>query len=140
MSLDKADIGSVRASWQQFTQQNKWNYVLLVYRILFNKHPQYKALFPHDLEDIRDNILKSVNYLMDHLDQPAELQPEFERLGIIHSECGVKPDMFADMVKCHAQALREVKGDDVSVEDVEHWKHLFQFFANGIIKAYPGQL
>jgi len=140
VSLNNAEIESVRASWQRFTQQNKYNYVLLVYRILFNKHPQYKALFPHDLEDIRDNILQSVNFLMDHLDQSAQLQPEFERLGTIHHECGVKPDMFADMVKCLAQALLEIKRDDVSEEDVKHWEHLFEFFANGIINAYPGQL
>ena len=137
--LDKSDIESARESWNRLNKKQKKDYVVLVYRILFNDFPAYKPLFPRDLEEIRDNILSSIDFLISHLDQPDQLKAEFTRLGQTHFDARVSADMYPNMVSTHLKVMQEISGEALSVGDIASWEKLFQYLTQQILLAYPEQ-
>jgi len=137
MELEQASIQSAQTLWNRLSEIQKAEYMVLVYRVLFNRHPEYKAMFPKDLERVRDNMTDTINYLIQHLQQPEKMQVVFDCLGEKHKALNITVEMFPYMVSCKVEALDEFFSGSLSTEDLGHWEKTMSFLANGIMQAYP---
>jgi len=137
MKLDQSNIQTAQTLWGRLSAQQKADYMVLVYRILLNRHPEYKQIFPKELEPVRDNMTDTINYLLQHLEQPEKMQTVFDCLGLKHKEMQITADMFPHMVSCKVEALADFFGGTLSNADLKHWENTMNFLAKGIINAYP---
>ena len=137
MKLEQSSIQLAQTLWGRLSATQKADYMVLVYRILLNRHPEYKDVFPHELESVRDNMTDTINYLIQHLDQPEKCRVVFECLGAKHKKLNITPNMFSDMVRCKVEALDEFFGGTLSLVDKTEWGRVMSYFAVGIIRAYP---
>jgi len=137
MQLEVASIQSAQKLWNRLSELQKAEYMVLVYRVLLNHHPEYKSIFPNDLERVRDNMADTINYLIQHLHKPEKLQVVFDCLGEKHSSLNVKVEMFPHMVSSQVEALDEFFLGLLSEVDLKHWESTMLFLADGIVQAYP---
>ena len=137
MQLEEASIQSAQKLWNRLSELQKAEYMVLVYRVLLNHHPEYKSIFPNDLERVRDNMTDTINYLIQHLHKPEKMQVVFECMGEKHSALNVKVDMFPHMVSSQVEAMDEFSLGLLSSVDLKHWENTMFFLANGIVQAYP---
>ncbi len=79
----------------------------------------------------------SLGYLINNLEQPNKLDMEFGRLGKIHKQLAVTPEMFDQMLQCQLEAQQHVSGDRLTDEDQKHWKVLQKYLVERILSAYP---
>ena len=134
---DQACIDAVRALWGRLTQGEKNDYVVVMYRILFNRYPEYKNLFTVELERARDNMAGGIDFFVNMLDQPDQLKPMFERMGQPHKTIGVVQEMYDNMIECQLEALEQIMGDKLSNDEKQYWQQMLRYFSDLIIAAYP---
>ena len=137
MQLEQVSIQSAQTLWNRLSEVQKAEYMVLVYRVLFNHHPEYKSIFPNDLERVRDNMTDTINYLIQHLQKPEKMQVVFECMGVKHSALKIKAEMFPHMVSSQVEAMDEFFLGLLSTVDLKHWENTMLFLANGIMQAYP---
>jgi len=137
MELEQASIQSAQTLWNRLSEIQKAEYMVLVYRVLFNRYPAYKSMFPKDLEQVRDNMTDTINYLIQHLREPEKMQVVFDCMGEKHKALNVTVEMFPHMVSCKAEALDKFFSGSLSVSDLGHWENTMGFLDNGIMQAYP---
>ena len=137
MELEQASIQSAQTLWNRLSEIQKAEYMVLVYRVLFNRFPEYKSMFPKDLEHVRDNMTDTINYLIQHLREPEKMQVVFDCMGEKHKALNITEEMFPHMVSCKVEALDKFFSGSLSRVDLEHWENTMAFLANGIVQAYP---
>jgi len=137
IKLERSSIRVAQTLWGRLSPDQKAEYMVLVYRLLLNRHPQYKSLFSKDLEPVRDNMTDTINYLLAHLEQPEKMQPVFNCLGVKHKAMNITAEMFPQMVSCKVDALDEFFAGSLSDTDLQHWRKAMSFLAAGIMQAYP---
>jgi len=137
LELERSSIQSAQTLWNRLSELQKAEYMVLVYRVFLNRYPEYKSMFPKDLEHVRDNMADTINYLIQHLEEPDKLKIVFDCLGVKHSALNIKVEMFPHMVNSQIEALDEFYSGSLSAVDLECWKNTMDFFANGIVQAYP---
>ena len=136
-TLEHTSIQLAQTLWHRLSPQQKADYMVLVYRILLNRYPVYKNIFPKELETVRDHMTDTINYLVQHLEYPEKMKAVFDCLGAKHQQLGIKPEMFPHMVECKVEALREFFGGTLSQDDLKQWEKVMSFLANSILQAYP---
>jgi len=137
IELGQASIQSAQTLWNRLSEMQKAEYMVLVYRVLLNRYPEYKSIFPNDLERVRDNMTDTINYLIQHLHKPEKMQVVFECMGEKHNRLNIKAEMFPHMVRSQVEALDKFFSGSLSTDDLEHWENTMIFLANGIVQAYP---
>jgi hemoglobin-like flavoprotein len=137
MELEKASIQSAQTLWNRLSEIQKAEYMVLVYRVFLNRYPEYKSVFPKDLESVRDNMTDTMNYMIQHLQEAEKMQVVFDCLGAKHSALNIKVETFPHMVSSQVEALDEFFSGSLPKEDLEHWENTMGFLANGIVQAYP---
>jgi len=128
MKLEQASIQSAQTLWNRLSEIQKAEYMVLVYRVLFNRYPAYKSMFPKDLEQVRDNMTDTINYLIQHLREPEKMQVVFDCMGEKHKALNVTVEMFLHMVSCKAEALDKFFSGSLSVSDLGHWENTMGLF------------
>lgn len=137
IKLEHSGIQAAQNLWGRLSPDQKADYMVLVYRLLLNRHPEYKSIFSTELEPVRDNMTDTINYLVAHLEQPDKMQPVFNCLGVKHKDMNITAEMFPQMVACMVDALDEFYAGSLSGKDLEHWRKIMSFLAAGIMQAYP---
>ena len=137
MQLEQKTIDSVRGYWRSLDVSKKHDYMVVLYRLLLNRHAEYKTLFHTDMESMRNNMAASMDYVINNLDQQNKLSLEFRRLAKKHKQLEVSSAMFDEMVHCQLQAQQHVSGDLLTDVDRHHWETLVNYLARQILQAYP---
>ncbi|MEV8455757.1 globin domain-containing protein [Streptomyces sp. NPDC052095] len=77
-----------------------------LYRVLFERHPYLRALFPESMAFQRDHLASIFHYLIGNLHRTDELIRVFGQLGRDHRKLGVRPAQFAAFEEALFEALR----------------------------------
>ena len=109
------------------------------YKRLFELDPELEALFPSDLTDQRQKLVKTLAAAVAGLNDLEKLVPVLEELGCKHVPYGVKPDMYdtvgAALLETFGATLGEAFTDDVK----NAWAAVYGIVATTMKTAAYGQ-
>ncbi|MET9919352.1 globin domain-containing protein [Streptomyces sp. NPDC006435] len=77
-----------------------------LYRVLFERHPYLRALFPESMAFQQDHLASIFHYLIGNLHRTGELIRVFGQLGRDHRKLGVRPAQFEAFEAALIEALR----------------------------------
>lgn len=103
--------------------------VAAFYDKLFTDHPELRAMFPQDLTEQHDRLLKAVIALVTHFDQPELLQPALTAMGRTHVRHGVTLGHYAIVGATLLETLREFAGPAWTPDYAAAWERAYTFAA-----------
>ncbi|MEL6167495.1 MAG: globin domain-containing protein [Pseudomonadota bacterium] len=134
---DTPDHVRIRRNWAQAASAGEI-VGRIFYTRLFEIAPSSRAMFGEDIEDQARKLLQTLNWIIDHLDQPETLKPAAESLAIRHVGYGVVADDYPAVGEALIDTLAKGLGDDFTAEDAAAWGRVYTTLS-GIMTsaAYP---
>jgi len=110
----------------------------LFYAQLFELAPASRAMFPEVIDDQARKLLQTLNWIIDHLDDPDALIPAAESLAVRHVKYGVKVEHYPAVGEALIATLQQGLGPEFSEEDKAAWLRIYAQLS-GIMTAaaYP---
>ncbi|MDX2090304.1 MAG: globin domain-containing protein [Kofleriaceae bacterium] len=106
------------------------------YEILFQRHPQTKALFHRSSEGAQNKMFaKKLTSLVDHIDDPTWLDRELATLAANHVSYGVTPEMYPWVGEALLATLREACGDAWTPEAERAWGEAWAAMTRALLAA-----
>ena len=106
------DITLLRQSFALVVERNP-ELTHRFYEILFERHPQARALFGRNSGAAQEQMLtRALVAVVDHVDDPAWFTTTLEALGARHNAYGVSDEMYSWVGGALLATLAEVAGDD----------------------------
>jgi len=93
----------------------------IFYAKLFAMSPEVRDMFPSDVSGQSRKLIQTLNWIVDHLDSPAELTPAAEALAERHVGLGVRADHYPAVGAALIETLRAGLGADFSADDEAAW-------------------
>ena len=110
----------------------------IFYVKLFEIAPESRAMFPDVIHDQARKLLQTLNWIVDHLDDPETLVPAAQSLAIRHVRYGVTAEQYAAVGEALIATLRQGLGPDFSEEDEAAWRRVYAQLSNIMTSAaYP---
>ena len=106
------------------------------YNRLFESEPNLRALFPVDLQEQKQKLMKTLGLAVANLDKFDELKPVLESLGRKHAEYGVREEYYPMVGGALLWTLSELLGAanfDAATE--EAWVEMFEVVSATMINA-----
>ncbi len=101
------------------------------YEILYDRYPVTLKMFPLSRRAQQENMLtQALIAVMDHLDDAPWLTSNLRALGARHVNYGVTDEMYSWVGTSLLATLREVAGDDWTVQLESAWGEAFWAIAN----------
>jgi hemoglobin-like flavoprotein len=105
------------------------------YEILFDRHPEARALFGRSSGDAQARMLQeALVAVMDHLDDAGWLEQTLGALGRKHLEYGVTDEMYDWVGASLLAALEEAAGEEWTDDVAAAWNEAYGAVA-GLMKA-----
>jgi hemoglobin-like flavoprotein len=93
------------------------------YEILFERHPEYKALFVRSSPNVqRLKFAQSLTWIVDHADDPTALTKELHGLADRHVVYGVTDEMYPIVSAALLDTLHEGLGAKFTPEVEAAWR------------------
>jgi hemoglobin-like flavoprotein len=99
------------------------------YDRVFTEHPQVRAMFPADMTQQRENLLKAVVALVTNYDHREDLVPYLEALGGRHVRYGVVPEHYGIIGQALLASLAHIAGEHWTDEYEGAWARAYTFAA-----------
>ena len=123
------DVTLLRCSFEQIIEREP-DLAGRFYQILFQRHPQTRALFRGDTRAQGKMLAGALQAVIDHLEDAAWLVPTLEGLGARHAGYGITDEMYEWVGECLLAALAEVAGEDWSASHILAWSEAYGFIAD----------
>jgi len=104
-----------------------------MYKILFERHPETKALFKDASEDQYKKLANAIYAYAANIDKLENLSKGIEQMALIHVEKEVKPEHYPLVGEALLDAIKQVLGDAATEEVLEAWKEAYFFLAEVLI-------
>lgn len=104
-----------------------------MYIILFNKHPEAKALFKDAAPDQYKKLASMVYAYAANIDNLGSLQKGIEKVGKIHVGVNILPKHYPWVGEAILGAIKEVLGDGATPEVMDAWEEAYGFLAKVFI-------
>ncbi len=108
---DSKEIEKVRLSWAAAWPRRE-RLGRLFYARLFDRAPETRALFRQDAEAQADKLTRTLDFVVEHLDEPERMAPEMRALARRHVHYGAEPAHYGVLGEALLWALRETLGSD----------------------------
>lgn len=108
----------------------------LLYQELFRKEPKASALFRGDMKEQQGKLLRMLTVAVEHIDNPEELKPMLQNLGMIHHSFGIEAHHFTSFGDALIVALKQILGPACTPEVEESWMKAYNYFAQ-MMRNYP---
>ena len=109
------------------------------YTLLFQKAPQTQSLFKNDMQAQGVKLIDTLNFIVDHLDEPDLLLPAARDLAIRHVAYGVAPEHYAVVGVCLIEAMASILGDEFDAGATADWAATYEGLVSHMLPAaYPG--
>lgn len=109
---------------------------LRFYEILFEQHPQTRAMFHRSSEGAQHKMFaKKLTALVDHVDDPAWLERELGALAANHVSYGVTAEMYPWVGAALLATLREACGDAWTPEAERAWAETYAALSRAILST-----
>ncbi|HEX8914181.1 MAG TPA: globin domain-containing protein, partial [Humisphaera sp.] len=105
------------------------------YGLLFDRHPAVRLMFPADMANQRAKLLQTLQWVVDHLDQPATVLPEIAALGRRHADYGTKAEHYPVVVDLLLEAMAATAGPAWSDELRADWRSAMALLSARMIEA-----
>lgn len=93
----------------------------LLYARLFQLDPSLRALFPNDLREQRNRLIKSLVLVVNHLDDSEIWLPLVSALGRRHVECGIEPKHYETFGLALLWTAQQALGEAFTPDMREAW-------------------
>lgn len=121
-------ILTVQTSLEQaLAQQN--TLAPLFYSRLFELDPSLWLLFRGDIWVQGNKLVNTLRFMVNHLEELAELEPMAQELGRKHQEYGVRPEDYETARQALLWALAQQLEEDFTPEVEAAWDELYTFLA-----------
>lgn len=132
-----SDHALIRKNWAKATSAGEL-LGQIFYARLFELAPGSRAMFAEDIDDQARKLLQTLNWIIDHLDDPDTLVPAAENLAVRHVKYGVKAEHYPAVGEALIATLRQGLGLDFSARDEAAWLRIYNQLS-GIMTtaAYP---
>ena len=110
-----------------------------MYEILFENHPETKALFGDAPEDQHKILAGAVAAYAANIDNLAVLGKAVESMAKRHVKTNVKPEHYPMVGVSLLQAIKDVLGDAATDDVIDAWKEAY-FFLGDILIAREKEL
>jgi len=104
-------------------------FVSSFYDRIFAGHPHVREMFPADMTQQREHLLKAVVALVTNYDHREGLVPYLEALGSRHVRYGVVPEHYGIVGQALLATLAEIAGEHWTDEYEGAWARAYTFAA-----------
>jgi hemoglobin-like flavoprotein len=105
------------------------------YDHLFSVEPGVRRLFPDDLTRQKQSLLATLQFAVEHLDQPDELLPRVEQLGVRHVGYGVVAAHYPIVGSALLRTLEHALGSSASPDVLGAWATAYEQLAGTMQRA-----
>lgn len=108
------------------------------YTLLFQKAPETQILFKGDMQAQGVKLIDTLNFIVDHLDDPDQLLPAARELAIRHVSYGVVPEQYDLVGACLVEAMQSILGGDFDKAAETDWINIYgELVGHMLPAAYP---
>lgn len=108
------------------------------YRILFEKHPELRPLFPADTDRLAGHFAAAIALICRNLDRLAFLEGPLMALGAQHVEYGARPEHYPRVCEVIIQALEEVSAEAFTPRLRADWSELLDRVSGAMLRGAAG--
>ncbi len=105
------------------------------YGALFSSHPGVRPLFPADMTEQRNKLLATLEWVVNHLDQPEEVLPAVADLGRRHKDYGAVAEHYPIVTQLLLEAMAKVSGKAWTVELHSDWRTAIEMLSRRMIEV-----
>jgi methyl-accepting chemotaxis protein len=105
------------------------------YDQLFADRPQFRAMFPAEMDGQRDKLLKAVVALVTHYDDPDALVPALATMGRAHARFPIGLAEYAAVGQALLVTLARFAGPAWTPEYEQAWTRAYTFAAGTMLQA-----
>lgn len=103
--------------------------VNLVYDELFARFPELRGYFKNDLTAVKKKMIDTLEWIINNLNQPADVRAAARTLGKKHEGFGVRPEHYPIFRDLMVRAMAKVSGDKWTRELEADWTLSFDLLA-----------
>ena len=108
---DTSDHTRIRRNWAKAAAAGEL-VGQIFYANLFEMAPTSRAMFPDVIDDQARKLLQTLNWIIDHLEEPDSLVPAAEALAIRHVRYGVEARHYPLVGEALITTLKQGLGED----------------------------
>lgn len=104
------------------------------YTILFNRMPKLRTLFPDDMSGQGMRFMAAIGFVVENLDDEAELNRHLDLLAKGHASFKLRPDAYREMQEALINTLTEALGSRFTNEIELAWRSAFDQICTAMIR------
>ncbi|MBI5450175.1 MAG: globin [Gammaproteobacteria bacterium] len=120
---NKAGVDLARRTWNALADRQE-AFIDRFYQGLFERYPDYRALFPPSAAQRSRNMIETLSLLMG-IDQAAVVQANLRYIGIQHQGFRLQRNDLERFRDVFIEELGSVVGVSWSATEEQHWRRLF---------------
>lgn len=124
----------LRGSWARVAMDPDFT-AQLFYGRLFTQRPDLRAMFGTDIKVQGRKLMDTLNYVIDHLDQPETLAAPVRDLGVRHKGYGAVMADYDDVGAALIWSLQNVLGDNFKQDAEVAWATAYGQIASAMTDA-----
>ncbi|RAG81307.1 flavohemoprotein [Streptacidiphilus pinicola] len=132
--IDDEEIALLRAS-VELVGPLAQDLTVYFYAILFQRHPEVRALFPADMDVQRDRLLRGLLRIVDLVDDPENLVRFCSRLGRDHRKFGTLNGHYPAVGAALLDSLARFAGDAWSARLADVWSRAYGIVSQVMVQA-----
>ena len=133
MALTQNELQAIRDSFGQ-VRQDMGAQSVFFYEALFRRAPEFRKLFREDIEGQGMKFMTTLEAIIEKLDQEMAVDEEYTNLGRKHAGLGIKASQFEVMGEALIDTLRNVLGDDLTLELEASWRKAYALVSANMIR------
>lgn len=118
------DIEHIKATWEELAGR-RVEFVGAFYKHLFERYPDYRRLFPQQLDPQLERMTEMISALALHSEHIDLIEPYLENVGFAHRATGIRTDDVQNFVTTFVDTLGEMCGDRWTPARAEAWSNVF---------------
>ncbi len=118
------DIEHIRATWGELAGR-RIEFVNAFYKRLFERYPDYRQLFPQQLDPQLEKMTEMISTLALHSDHVDLIEPYLENVGFAHRESGIRSNDVENFVATFIDTLGEVCAEQWTPARAQAWRNVF---------------
>ncbi len=133
--MTEKQISLIKRSWKTFRTMDPAIVGDAFYTKLFHEHPEFRKMFPKNMQDQYRKLTEMLSVLVTRLDQIDQLRADIAAMGVRHKGYGVKTMHYRVVGDALMWTLRQGLGKEWTTETEEAWSTCYQFISNIMIEA-----
>ena len=105
------------------------------YELLFERCPAMRRMFPADIEDQSAKLMRTLTWIVTHLDRRDKTLPAVRELGSRHAGYGARREHYPFVRDTLLEAMRRTAGPDWNERLADDWRLSIDLIARHMLAA-----